>query len=62
MSSLTKDYKTFKKNNKSSGSDDFWSEFFKIFWTQIKKIVKRSVNYSYNIGALSLIQRQCIIT
>ena len=35
---------------------------FKVFWKKIGFFVMRSVNYSYNIGELSLIQRQGIIT
>ena len=61
MSELTKALKNMK-NNKSPGTDGFSSEFFKVFWKKIGIFVMRSVNYSYNIGELSLIQRQGIIT
>ena len=50
------------KNNKSPGTDGYSSEFFTVFWEKIGIFVMRSVNYSYNIGELSLIQRQGIIT
>ena len=50
------------KNNESPGTDGFSSEFFKVFWKKIGIFVLRSVNHSYNIGELSLIQRQGIIT
>ena len=61
MSELTKALKNMK-NNKSPGTDGFSSEFFKVFWKKIGIFVMRSVNHSYNIGELSLIQRQGIIT
>ena len=61
MSELTKALKNMK-NNKSPGTDGFSSEFFKVFWKKIGIYVMRSVNHSYNIGELSLIQRQGIIT
>ena len=61
ISELTKALKNMK-NNKSPGTDGFSSEFFKVFWKKIGIFVMRSVNHSYNIGELSLIQRQGIIT
>ena len=61
MSELTKALKNMK-NNKSLGTDGFSSEFFKVFWKKIGIFVMRSVKHSYNIGELSLIQRQGIIT
>ena len=61
MSELTKALKNMK-NNKSPGTDGFSSKFFKVFWKKIGIFVMQSVNHSYNIGELSLIQRQGIIT
>ena len=50
------------KNNKSPGTDGYSCEFFKVFWNKIGIFVMRSVNYSYEIGELSLVQKQGIIT
>lgn len=61
LSELTKALSNMK-NNKSPGTDGFSSEFFKVFWKKIGTFVLRSINYSYKIGELSLVQRQGIIT
>lgn len=50
------------KNNKSPGSDGFTAEFFKVFWIDIGKFVLRLINYSYQIGEMSVTQRQGVIT
>ena len=41
------------KNNKSPGSDDIITEFYKIFWKVIKKIESNSLNYSCQKGELT---------
>ena len=50
------------KNNKSPGTDGYSCEFFKVFWKKIGNFVLRSINYSYDIGELSIVQKQGIIT
>ena len=50
------------KNDKSPGSDGFSANFFKVFWKKLGDFVVRSINYSYNIGSLSITQKQGIIT
>ena len=50
------------KNNKSPGSDGITTEFYKIFWNDIKGFLVDSLNYSYNEGSLSEIQSQSLIT
>ena len=46
------------KNNKSPGTCDF----LKVFWKKIGNFVLRSINYSYDIGELSIVQKQGVIT
>ena len=46
------------KNNKSPGSD----EFFKIFWNDLKVFYLDSINYSFEIGQLTQLQKHGIIT
>ena len=50
------------KNNKSPGTDGYSCEFFKVFWNRLGSFVLRSINHSYEIGELSLVQKQGIIT
>ena len=50
------------KNNKTPGPDGFTVEFFKFFWQDIGKYLLRSINYSFEIGELSITQKQGIIT
>ena len=50
------------KNNVSPGSTGFTADFYKFFWIDIKQLVTRSINYSFDIGALSVQQRLGIIT
>ena len=50
------------KNNKSPGTDGYSCEFFKVFWKKIGNFVLRSINYGYDIGELSIVQKQGIIT
>lgn len=50
------------KNNKSPGSDGITTEFYKIFWNDIKKYLINSINYSYLNNSLTELQKQSIIT
>ena len=50
------------KNDKSPGSDGFTTEFFKMFWKDLKSFILRSLNYAFISGSLSITQKQGIIT
>ena len=50
------------QNNKCPGIDDFPSEFFKVFWSELKAIMLRSLNYAYKKGEFSPSLRTCIIS
>lgn len=50
------------KNDKSSGTDGFSAEFFKFFWKDIGHFLIRSLNFGFNKGDLSIIQKQGIIS
>ena len=50
------------KNKKSSGSDGLTTEFYKIFWADIKRFYIDSLNYSYQNGKLTDLQTQSIIS
>ena len=50
------------KNNAAPGSSGFTGDFYKFFWINIKYFVVNSVNYSFDIGTLSIQQRLGIIT
>ena len=50
------------QNNKSPGSDGITTEFYKIFWNDIKLYLINSLNYSNQIGELTELQKQGIIT
>ena len=50
------------KNNKSPGSDGLTTEFYKIFWNDIKTYVTNSLNFSFTNGHLTDLQKQSIIT
>ena len=49
-------------NNKSPGSDGLTVEFYKIFWNDIKIYLTESLNYSFQTGNLTTLQRQGIIS
>lgn len=50
------------KNKKSPGSDGLTTEFYKIFWKDIKRFYLDSINYSYQHGKLTELQTQSIIS
>ena len=50
------------KNQKSPGSDGLTTKFYKIVWLDIKTYSVNAINYSYQIGHLSELQKQSIIT
>ena len=50
------------KNQKSPGSDGITVEFYKIFWNNIKEFYVNSINYSFETGSLTELQKQSIIT
>ena len=50
------------KNNKSPGIDGLPCEFYKIFWGEVKDILIKSFNDSFEIGKMSISQRQSIIS
>lgn len=49
-------------NEKSPGSDGYTVEFFKFFWKDLGHYLLRALNYSLEIGQLSITQRHGIIT
>ena len=50
------------KNQKSPGSDRLTTEFYKIFWEDIKQFYVKSINFSYQNGQLTELQNQSIIS
>ena len=50
------------KNNVSPGSTGFTNEFYKFFWVDLKLFITKAINYSYEIGNLSVTQRLGILT
>lgn len=49
-------------NSKSPGSDRITTEFYKIFWNDIKSYFVQSLNYSFQINELTELQTQGLIT
>ena len=49
-------------NNKSPGSDGITTEFYKIFWNDLKSNYVKSMNYSFDAGSLTTLQKQGIIS
>ena len=49
-------------NNISPGSDGITTEFYKIFWNDIKSFYIKSLNYSFENGSLTTLQKQGIIS
>ena len=50
------------KNGKSPGSDGITTEFYKIFWQDIKTYFISSINYSFEHHSLTDLQKQGLIT
>ena len=50
------------KNYKSPGSDGITTEFYKIFWQDIKTYFVNSINYSFEHHSLTDLQKQGLIT
>ena len=50
------------KNQKSPGSDGLTTEFYTIFWNNIKQFYISSINFSYQNGKLTELQTQSIIS
>ena len=50
------------KNKKSPGSDGLTTEFYKLFWNNIKQFYINSINYSYQNGELTELQKQSVIS
>lgn len=49
-------------NNTSPGFDGFTVEFHKFFWRDIGHFIVNAINLSYDIGELSISQKQGVIT
>ena len=58
---LTK-YLKKTKNNVAPGSTGFTNEFYKFFWNDLKIMITKSINFSYDSRLLSVTQRLGIIT
>lgn len=50
------------KNYKSPGSDSFTAEFVIVLCIYIGRFVLGSIHYSYQIGKISVLQNQGVIT
>ena len=50
------------KNNKSPGSDGITTEFYKIFWNDVKSYYVKSLNYSFENGNMTAMQKQGLIS
>lgn len=50
------------KNSKSPGSDGITTEFYKLFWNDLKKHYVNSINHSFATGGLTELQTQGLIT
>ena len=49
------------ESDKSPGTDGLPAEFYKIFWDDMSSVLIDALNYSYNVGQLSITQRRGII-
>ena len=58
---LTKSIKSMK-NGRSPGTDGLTSEFYKLFYIDIKHILLSSINYELQTGKLSIEKRRGILT
>ena len=50
------------KTAKSPDSDGFTTEFYQVFWTDIGTFLVRSINYGFDQGEMSVIQRHVVVT
>ena len=50
------------QNNKSPGSGGITTEFYKIFWCDIKSYYVKSLNYSFENGDMTVMQKQGLIS
>ena len=50
------------KKNKTPGEDGLPSEFYQVFWTDIKHYLINSFQYSYEVGELSITQKRGILS
>ncbi len=50
------------KNMKCPGSDGLTAEFYKLYWNDIKQYYIDSINYSFENGSLTELQKQGITT
>jgi hypothetical protein len=50
------------KNNKSPGNDGITAEFYKKFWPLVGKILINALNESFQVGQLTISQRQSVLT
>ena len=50
------------KNQKSPGSDGITVEFYKLFWNDVKEFYINSINYSFQTGSLTDLQKQSVIS
>ena len=50
------------KNQKSPGSDGITTEFYKIFWNDIKEYYIKSINLAFQNGELTELQKQYYYT
>ena len=48
--------------NKAPGEDGLPSEFYKVFWIDIKRYLIKSYQHSYSTGILSITQRRGVIS
>ena len=48
--------------NKAPGEDGLPSEFYKVFWIDIKRYLIKSYQHSYSTGMLSITQRRGVIS
>ena len=49
------------KNCKSPGSDGITTEFYKIFWNDIKHFLKDSLNYSFRNLVLAKFKNKALL-
>ena len=50
------------EKQKSPGSDGITTEFYKKIWNDIKEYYIKSINFSFQNGELTELQKQSIIT